>query len=96
MMTRRKMIPEIGNDKRKVNIRLLTISKLYPAFSSDMLVSFVLVADFVFNRGGIKPWRTPDKEVRSNPLVLAWVTNVLTNPDLYIEFRVQTPWPQRP
>ena len=41
------MIPEIGNDKRKMNIRLLTISKLYPAFSSDMLVSFVLIADFV-------------------------------------------------
>ena len=42
------MIPEIGNDKRKLNIRLLTISKLYLlAFSSDMLVSFVLIADFV-------------------------------------------------
>ena len=41
------MIPEIGNDKRKLNIRLLTISKLYPVFSSDMLVSFVLIADFV-------------------------------------------------
>ena len=41
------MIPEIGNDKRKLNIRLLTISKLYLAFSSDMLVSCVLIADFV-------------------------------------------------
>ena len=30
--------------------------------------------------------RTPDKEVRPNPLVLAWVTNVWTSPDLYIEF----------
>jgi hypothetical protein len=26
-----------------------------------------------------------DKEVRPNPLVLAWVTNVATSPDLYIE-----------
>lgn len=31
------MIPEIGNDKRKLNIRLLTISKFYLAFSLDML-----------------------------------------------------------
>ena len=31
-------------------------------------------------------WRTPDKEVRPNSLVLAWVTNVSTSPDLYIEF----------
>ena len=41
---------------------------------------------FVFNWGGIKPWWTPDKEVRPDPLVLAWVTNVSTSPDLNIEF----------
>ena len=40
-----------------------------------------------------KPRRTP--EVRPNPLVLAWVTNMLTSPNLHIEFSrvlVQTPW----
>ena len=41
------MIPEIGNGKRKLNIRLLMISKLYLAVSSHMLVSFVPIADFV-------------------------------------------------
>ena len=41
---------------------------------------------FVCNWEGNKPRGTPDKEVRLNPLVLAWVTNVLTNPNLYIEF----------
>ena len=39
----------------------------------------------VFNWGGILQ-QTLDKEVRPNPLVLAWVSNVLTSPDLYIEF----------
>ena len=43
----------------------------------------------LFNWGGIKPRRTPDKEVRPNPLVLAWVTNVSTSPDLYIEFSTE-------
>ena len=43
---------------------------------------------FVFNWGGIKPRRT-DKEVRPNLLVLAWVTNVLTSSDLYIEFSTE-------
>ena len=41
---------------------------------------------FVFNWGGIKPQRTPDKEVWPNPIiVLAWVANVSTSPKLYIE-----------
>ena len=32
-------------------------------------------------------WRTPDKEVRPNSLVtpLAWVTNVSTSINLYVE-----------
>jgi hypothetical protein len=30
--------------------------------------------------------RTPDKEVWPNPFMLAWETNVLTSPDLNIEF----------
>ena len=33
----------------------------------------------LFNWGGIKPRRTPDKEVKPNPLVLAWLTNALTS-----------------
>ena len=41
---------------------------------------------FVFNRGGMYPPRAPDKGVRPNPFVLAWVTNVSTSPDLIIEF----------
>ena len=41
---------------------------------------------FVFNWEGIKPRRTPDKEVKPNPIALAWVTNMLTGPNLYIEF----------
>ena len=41
---------------------------------------------FVFNWGGIKPQPTPDKEVWPNPIVvLAWVANVSTSPNLYIE-----------
>ena len=40
---------------------------------------------FVFNWGGIYPRRAPDKEARPNPFMLAWVTNVLTSPDLYME-----------
>ena len=38
---------------------------------------------FVFNWEDIKPSRAPDKEARPNPFMLAWVTNVLTGPDLY-------------
>ena len=44
---------------------------------------------FVFNWGGIKPRRTPDKEVRLNPFMLAWVTNMSTSPNLYIEFSTE-------
>ena len=29
--------------------------------------------------------RAPDKEARPNPFMVAWVTNVLTSPDLYME-----------
>ena len=41
---------------------------------------------FVFNWGGIKPRRSPSEGVRPSPFMLAWVTNVSTSPDLYIEF----------
>ena len=34
---------------------------------------------FVFNRAGIFPQHTPDKGIRPNPFMLAWVTNVLTS-----------------
>ena len=44
---------------------------------------------FVFNCGGIKPRWTPDKEVRSDLLVLAWVTNMSTSPDLYIDISTE-------
>ena len=53
---------------------------------------------FVFNRGGILPHRAPDKGVRPNPFMLAWVTKVSTSPDLNIEFSTdrieQTPGPR--
>ena len=45
-----------------------------------------IVFVFVFNRGGIKPQWSPNKKVRPSPFMLAWVTNVSTRPDLYIEF----------
>ena len=35
------------------------------------------------------PRWTPDKEVRPNPLVLAWVTKVLTSSALHIEFSTE-------
>ena len=41
---------------------------------------------FVFNWGGIKPRRSPSEWVRPSPFMLAWVTNVSTSPNLYIEF----------
>ena len=40
---------------------------------------------FVFNWGGIYPGRVLDKEARPNPFMVAWMTNVLTSPDLYME-----------
>ena len=54
--------------------------------SFDMIQKFVC---FVFNWGGIKPWWTPDMEVRPNLLLLAWVPKVFTSPDLYIEFSTE-------
>ena len=45
--------------------------------------------NFVFNWGGMKPWRSPNKGVRPSPFMLAWVTNVSTSPDLYIEFSTE-------
>ena len=41
---------------------------------------------FVFNRGGIKPWRSPDKRVRPNPFLFTWVTYVSTNPKPDIQY----------
>jgi hypothetical protein len=41
---------------------------------------------FVFNQGGIYPWRAPVKEARLNPFMLAWMTNASNSPDLNIEF----------
>ena len=51
-------------------------------------LGFFVIAPF--NWGGIKTRRTPDKEIRPNPLVLAWVTNGSTNPKLHIEFSTIT------
>ena len=48
----------------------------------DFFSKMTIPIHFVFNRGR---W-APDKGVRSNPLMIAWVTNVLTGPDLNIEF----------
>ena len=45
----------------------------------------VLQNVIVFNWGGIKPRRTPDKEV----IVLAWVTNESISPNLYIEYTTE-------
>ena len=45
---------------------------------------------FVFNQGGIKPRLSPKKGVKPRPFLLAWVTNVSTSPDLYIEFSAST------
>ena len=44
---------------------------------------------FVFNWGGIKPRRSPNKGVRPSTFMLAWVSNVSTSPDLYIEFSTE-------
>ena len=40
---------------------------------------------FVFNLGSIYPCRAPDTEARPNLFMLAYVTYVLTSPDLYME-----------
>ena len=48
----------------------------------DFFSKMTIPIHFVSNRG---QW-APDKGVRSNPLMIAWVTNVLTGPDLNIEF----------
>ena len=45
-------------------------------FNDILLIFFSF---FLFNWGGIKPRRTPDKNVRPNPLVS-------TSPNMYIEF----------
>ena len=37
----------------------------------------------------LKPRRSPSEGVRPSPFMLAWVTNVSTSPDLYIEFSTE-------
>ena len=49
-----------------------------------------LKAHLCFVRGGIQPRRSPDKGVRQNPFMLAWVTNVSTNPELDIQYSYST------
>ena len=44
---------------------------------------------FVFNSGSIKPWWSLNMVVRPSPFISAWVTNLLTNTDLYIEFSTE-------
>ena len=70
---------------------------LYDALQYNWLWSFQpeypkVKSLFVFSWGGMKPRRSPNKTVRPNPfsiLMLAWVTNVSTSPDLYIEFSTE-------
>ena len=57
--------------------------------SEDFPIFVAFLENTNFNWGSIKPQRSPIKGVRPSPFMLAWVNNVLTSTNLFIEFSTE-------